>query len=338
MRIGSHDTAKRVFIIAEVGNNHEGDFGRAREMVTTAAEAGADAVKFQTITPERLVSALQTERIAQLTRFCLSYDQFADLAQAAGKAGVLFLSTPFDLDAVRFLVPLVPAFKIASPDNTFFPLIKAVAATGKPVLLSAGLCDEPELAQSVAFLKQAWSVGETADVSDRLALLHCVSAYPTPDDQAGLRAILRLAEHGVTPGYSDHTLGIDAAVLSVALGARIVEKHFTLDKTREGFRDHRLSADPTDFAALVRRIRQAEAMLGAPRVCCAPCEESGRVAYRRSIVAFADLPAGTVLEPGHLDWVRPGGGLAPGQEKALLGRSLSLAKLRGEQVLAEDLA
>ena len=102
MRIGSHDTAKRVFIIAEVGNNHEGDFGRAREMVTTAAEAGADAVKFQTITPERLVSALQTERIAQLTRFCLSYDQFADLAQAAGKAGVLFLSTPFDLDAVAW--------------------------------------------------------------------------------------------------------------------------------------------------------------------------------------------------------------------------------------------
>ncbi|MDQ7834247.1 MAG: N-acetylneuraminate synthase family protein [Humidesulfovibrio sp.] len=336
MRIGKHDTAKRVFIIAEVGNNHEGDFGRAREMIAAAAQAGADAVKFQTITPERLVSALQTERIAQLSRFKFSQEQFAELAGLAQDNGLLFMSTPFDLEAVRLLAPLVPAFKIASPDNTFFPLIEAVASTGKPVLFSAGLCDRTELAASVAFLKSAWGAGEASDVSDRLALLHCVSAYPTPDDQAGLAAIPRLSGYGATPGYSDHTLGVDAAVLSVALGARIVEKHFTLDKTREGFRDHQLSADPADMAAMVRRIRQAEAMLGTPQVCCAPCEEAGRVAYRRSIVAAVDLPPGTVLGPEHLDWVRPGGGLPPGHERALIGQTLRAAKKRGEQILVED--
>lgn len=337
MRIAKHDTAERVFIIAEVGNNHEGDFGRAREMVAAAAQAGADAVKFQTIDPPRLVSAQQTERIAQLSRFKLSHDQFASLAEEARARGILFLSTPFDLDAVRFLSPLVPAFKVASPDNTFFPLLAAVAATGKPVLLSAGLCGGPELAESVSFLKRQWGAGEAADVSDRLALLHCVSTYPTPDDQAGLRAIPRLAQHGATPGYSDHTLGVEAAVLSVALGARIVEKHFTLDKTREGFRDHQLSADPSDMAELVRRVRQAEAMLGADQVCCAPCEEPGRVAYRRAIVAAGDLPEGTALSPEHLDWVRPGGGLAPGQEDLLLGRKLKRAVRRGEMIVPADL-
>jgi N-acetylneuraminate synthase/N,N'-diacetyllegionaminate synthase len=295
-----------------------------------------DAVKFQTINPPRLVSALQTERIAQLSRFRLSDDQYIRLAEEARAKGVLFLSTPFDLDALHFLAPLVPAFKIASSDNTFFPLLSAVAATGKPLLLSTGLCADAELRGTVAFLRQSWGLAEEADLSDRLALLHCVTAYPTPDGQAGLRAIATLSAYGITPGYSDHTLGVDAAVLSVALGARILEKHFTLDKTRETFRDHQLSADPADMAEMVRRVRQAEAMLGLETVCCAPCEEQGRVAYRRSLVAAKDLAAGTVIKTEHLDWVRPGGGLAPGQESVVLGRVLRSARLHGEQIMTED--
>ncbi|PKN08827.1 MAG: hypothetical protein CVU73_06225 [Deltaproteobacteria bacterium HGW-Deltaproteobacteria-8] len=336
MRIGSHDTAERVFIIAEIGNNHEGDFGLAREMVAAAAACGVDAVKFQTIVPERLVSALQKERVAQLSRFRLSRDQFVLLAGEARARGIEFLSTPFDVDSAEFLDTLVPAFKVASPDNTFFPLLRAVAATGKPVLLSAGLCDGQELAESVNFLRGAWGAGPEADVSDRLALLHCVSAYPTPEAEAGLGAITRLGAFGATPGYSDHCLGIEAAVLSVAAGARIVEKHFTIDKHRSAFRDHQLSADPADIVALVARIRQAEALLGSGQVCCAPCEEAGRVAYRRSVVAAADVPAGTRLGPEHLDWVRPGGGLAPGGEAAILGRVLRTDKRRGEMLLVGD--
>jgi N-acetylneuraminate synthase/N,N'-diacetyllegionaminate synthase len=333
MRIGDFDTGRRVLIVAEIGNNHEGDPVLAREMVNAAAEAGADAVKFQTIVPERLVSALQTERIAQLARLSLPLDQFADLAQAARARGVLFLSTPFDLDSVDFLNPLVPAFKVSSPDNTFHPLLAAVAATGKPVLLSAGLCRDEELRTSVDYLRRQWKL---AGASGELALLHCVSSYPTPPGQAGLRAIGGLARFGAEPGYSDHTLGIEAAVLSVAAGARIVEKHFTLDKTRPGFRDHQLSADPVDLARMVLRIRQAEEMLGSDSICCAPCEEQGRVAYRRSVVAARDLPRGTTLAAPDLDWVRPGGGIAPGGEEVLLGKCLREAKKRGEMILAGD--
>lgn len=338
MLIAGHDTSQRVFIIAEIGNNHEGDFDRAKQMVQAAAAVGVDAVKFQTIEPTRLVSARETQRIAQLSRFRFSREQFAELAQVARQCGVLFLSTPFDVDAAAFLDPLVPAFKIASPDNTFWPLIAAVAATGKPVLLSTGLCDGGEVAQTVSFLRKAWGLGPQDDISGRLALLHCVSSYPTPDCQAGLRAIAKLAGFGATPGYSDHTLGCEAAVLAVAAGARIVEKHFTLDKSRADFRDHQLSADPADLEAIVRRIRQAETMLGPDEVCYAPCEEAGRVAYRRSIVAARDLPQGHCLETVDLDWVRPGGGLAPGREGDVLGKILARSLERGAMIRLEDVS
>jgi N-acetylneuraminate synthase/N,N'-diacetyllegionaminate synthase len=333
MRIGNFDTAGRVLVVAEIGNNHEGDAGLAREMIAAAAAAGADAVKFQTIVPERLVSARQTRRVAQLSRFALSREAFEALAHTARNHGVMFLSTPYDLDAVSLLDPLVPAFKVSSSDNTFWPLLAAVAATGKPVLLSTGLCRGEDLAASVDFLRRHWAA---RGLSGRLALLHCVSAYPTPPDQAGLRAIGRLARFGAEPGYSDHTLGIEAAVLAVAAGARIVEKHFTLDKTRTGFRDHQLSADPDDLAALVRRIRRAEALLGPDEPVPAVCEEEGLVAYRRSVVAARDLPQGTVLGPQDLDWVRPGGGIPPGGEGVLLGRGLLGPKKRGEPILARD--
>lgn len=333
MRIGSIDTNESVLVIAEIGNNHEGDFGRASEMIQAAAQAGADAVKFQTIVPARLVATSQTERIAQLSRFQFSYQQFEQLAGVCHDNGVMFLSTPFDLDSALFLAPLVPAFKIASSDNTFYPLLATVVATDKPVIMSAGLCDAEELAASIEYLRVAW---ETADVEDKLAVLHCVTAYPTPLDQAGLGAISAIAKLGVTPGYSDHTLGIEAAVLAVACGARIIEKHFTLDKNLSDFRDHQLSADPAELSVLVSRIRKAEKMLGCPDITCADCEAPNKDAVRRSIVARNDLALGTVLDMQHLDWVRPGIGLAPGLESALLGCKLTRAVQAGEPIMEQD--
>lgn len=334
MRIGSHDTDNRVFIIAEIGNNHEGDFGLAQEMVRAAAGAGADAVKFQTINPTELVSASQTARVTQLQKFRFSKDQFVQLAELASSFGVQFMSTPFDLEAVRFLAPLVPAFKIASGDNDFFPLLRAVAETGKPVVMSAGLMELEEVKRSRDFIRGVW---QERDVNQTLAILHCVSCYPTPAEDANLLAIRALEGLGVVPGYSDHTFGIEAAVAAVALGARIIEKHFTIDKDYSDFDDHQLSSDPVDFQELVRRVRELEVMLGRPGKRAAGCEEESKVLNRRSIVAKTDLHSGTVIEFAHLSWVRPGGGLTPGREGEVLGRRLNKPLAKGEMILPENL-
>jgi sialic acid synthase SpsE len=335
MRIGSIDTDAKVFIVAEIGNNHEGDRSLAEELIMRAAEAGADAVKFQTIVPERLVEPGQTERLDQLRRLCLPPQAFPELKKAAERAGVLFLSTPFDLQGVDLLAPLVPAWKIASADNDFLPLLDAVAQTAKPILLSTGLSSRAQIARTRDHLRGAWAArGHKGE----LALLHCVSSYPTPPEQANLTAIKDLSGLVHTVGYSDHTLGIEAAVLAVALGARIVEKHFTLDKAHSNFRDHQLSADPREMAELVRRIRQAERMLGDGRKQIMPCEQPVAAQARRSAVAARDLPQGTLLGQDQVEWLRPGGGIPPTRADALIGRRLLRAVRRGERIRENLLA
>jgi sialic acid synthase SpsE len=333
MRIGTVDLSREVLVIAEIGNNHEGDFARAGELIRRAAEAGAQAVKFQTIVPERLVSALQPARIEQLRRFAFSYEQFARLAEIAGGAGVMFLSTPFDVESVRHLDPLVPAFKVASGDNDFVALLEAIAATAKPVILSTGMASVDDVRRACDVIERIWRErGATSDIVP----LHCVSSYPAPAESANLLAIQTLArETGRTVGYSDHTLGIEAAVLSVALGARVIEKHFTLSKTQSDFRDHQLSADPAELAELVRRVKSAQAMLGDGTKALQPVEEAVAKAARRSAVARRDLPAGHVLSAADLDWLRPGGGLRPGEEHAVVGRALRRAVAAGEPITVE---
>jgi N,N'-diacetyllegionaminate synthase len=329
MRIGTFDTDRKVFIIAEIGNNHEGSYSRAEELIGRAAEAGADAVKFQTIVPELLVASELPERIAQLIRICLPLDDFARLKKAAEDAGVLFLSTPFDLTGVSVLSPLVAAYKISSADNNFFPLLEAVAATGKPVILSTGLADLAILKAAHDCIHRCWSA---IDHAGDLAFLHCVSSYPTPHAEANLLAIRQLAEWDVTVGYSDHTLGIEAAVASVALGARIVEKHFTLDKYSSDFRDHQLSADPSELSDMVRRIRHCEIMLGSGKKQLMDCEASVAIQGRRSAFAALDLPEGSVLGGDDVLWQRPGGGIPPSRASDLVGRRLKRPLRRGERI------
>jgi N,N'-diacetyllegionaminate synthase len=334
MRIGPHDLDQRVFIVAEAGNNHEGSFARAEEMIERAAQMGADAIKFQTIVPEKLVSSRETARLAQLARFRFTYDQFTALAATAARAGIAFLSTPFDTDSVAFLKPLVPAYKVASGDNDCFGLLEAIAATGKPILLSTGMLDLDGVARAKAAIEAVW---RTRGAAGSLALLHCVVAYPTPAEHANLGAIRALATLGQTVGYSDHTLGNDSAVLSVALGSRVIEKHFTLDKNLSEFRDHKLSDDPAEFADLVRRVRDAEAMLGTGTKRVMPVEEPALVGARRSIMAARDLAAGAVIAAADLTWLRPRAGLRPGEEASLVGRTLAVAVRGGEPILPEQL-
>jgi sialic acid synthase SpsE len=334
MKIGAFDTHARVLVVAEIGNNHEGDFTRARQMVQRAADCGVDAVKFQTLRAVDLVRRSDAERFARLERFELSDDQFRVLADEAHRRGLLFISTPLSLAAVDLLDPLVDAFKIASGDNDFVPLLTRVAATGKPTIVSTGVSEVEQIAAAVNVLREAWRENST---KGELALLHCVSAYPTPVAQTNLRSIPFLwQQFGCTVGYSDHTLGIEAAVLSVAAGARIIEKHFTLDKRLSDFRDHALSADPPETAELVRRVREAEQMLGAWGKPVQPSEAAAAQAIRRSIAAARDLRRGTRLALADLKWVRPADGLPPGAEQRLVGKTLSRDVSADESLTERD--
>jgi N,N'-diacetyllegionaminate synthase len=319
----------RVFIVAEIGNNHEGRFAVAEELVRQAAAAGADAVKFQTSNPDRFVSRADPTRLARLKSFQLSRDQLTSLAALAAREGVVFFSTPLDLDSARFLNGLQSVFKIASGDNNFFPLIAEIAGFGKPMIVSTGLADLPLLSQVERLVVARWGA---PDRPPELAFLHCVAGYPVPPAEINLRAIRTLATAFPDRiiGYSDHALGIEAASFAVAAGARILEKHFTLDKAQSDFRDHLLSADPAEFRALVDRVRALEPMLGTGEKALQPCEGPLTVAARRSIAAARDVPAGTTLEVDDLMWVRPGTGLPPGEEARLIGRVTSRAILAGE--------
>lgn len=332
MKIGNFETDQKVFVIAEIGNNHEGSFAEAKKLVQAAAAAGADAVKFQTIVPEKLIAADQQDRLQQLEKYALSRSEFQELQKEATRAGVLFLSTPFDLESVEFLKDLVPAFKIASGDSNFTDLLRRVAGTGKPVMISTGLSDRAEKLRLREFFHSAWrSVGQK---EPGLALLHCVTEYPTADERAGLQYLQALAEmENITPGYSDHTLGIEAAILAVALGARIVEKHFTLDKRKTTFRDHALSADPAEFRALVSGIRRAEAFLTPVQQHEAPAVMPGA---RRSAAAKQDLEVGHIIEERDILWLRPGRGYPPGSQTQLLGRALVRPVFKGHLFSQED--
>jgi len=335
MKIGTLDLTKRVAIVAEIGNNHEGNFEVACELVREAAKCGVDAVKFQTFKTEQFISPTDTARFARLKSFELTMEQFAELAQLAHSLGLLFLSTPLDLDSAAGLEPLVDAYKIASCDDTFYPLLERVAISGKPIIISTGISDWEQVQKTTNYLYQFW---ESQTIKDpQLAVLHCVSSYPVPPEEANLNSITFLLSRLNCPiGYSDHTIGIEAAILSVAMGARIVEKHFTLDKHYSDFRDHQLSADPTDLKQLVERIRQAELLLGSFNKQVQSCAAMSAIAIRRSIAAKHHLNPGDQLKTTDLIWTRPGSGIVPGLEASLLGKTLRRSVAAGQQFAMED--
>lgn len=333
MIIGTHNTDDKVLVVAEIGNNHEGRFEVAQELVRQAAVCKVDAVKFQAIVPEELVPPEQAVRMATLKRFQLSFDQFAQLGRLAHELGLQFLVSPFALAAVDALVEHVDAFKIASGDNVFYPLLDKVAAAGKPVVISTGLLDLP----GVRGLSQYMSGRMTLPAKEGLALLHCVCAYPVPAEQAGLGAIFALRTNfACTIGYSDHTLGLEAPVYAVAAGARIIEKHFTLDKHYSDYRDHQLSADSADMKVLVERIRQVETHQGPGAKIVQPCEAGNLHAARRSIAARTELAPGHVVTWSDLVWLRAAGGLPPGAENQLLGQRVVRTLKPGALVALQD--
>lgn len=316
-----------VFIVAEAGVNHNGDPDLARRLVDAAAEAGADAVKFQTFRTEALVSrdapkaGYQRETTGggesqrdMLRRLELGPDHHALLQGDCTKRGILFFSTPFDEKSADLLEALgVALFKLPSGEITNLPLLRHVARKGKPLFLSTGMSTLEEVAQAVAAIHDA---GDPP-----LALLHCVSAYPAPPSEMNLRAMDTLRKRfGGPVGLSDHTLGIEIALAGVARGAAIVEKHLTLDKSLPG-PDHRASLNPIEFAALVRAIRAVESALGDGEKRPMPSEADTRRVARRSLVAARSIRAGETLTAELVAIRRPGTGISPAELDRALGRT-----------------
>lgn len=312
-------------VIAELGVNHDGSRAQAIRLVEAAFAAGADAVKLQLFEPEELCSRVHRPRERDLlARLRLTdADIRAVLAAAAARALPVF-ATPFDGPSLRLLRRLdVPVIKIGSGEVTHTPFLAEVARSGRPIILSSGAATWGDLDRAVATLR--------AHGAENLSLLHCVSAYPPPDDQTHLRLIPRLAERyaDCTIGFSDHSVGTTAAIAAVALGARIVEKHLTLDRAAAG-PDHAASADPAEFAALVTAVRRVDALLGGEEKAVQACEG----VIGRSVVAARDLPAGHVLTEADFAFKRPGGGVRPYDALRLLGRRVTRA-VRQDALIAE---
>jgi N-acetylneuraminate synthase len=331
------------FVIAEAGVNHNGQVELAHRLVDAAAEAGADAVKFQTFDPELLAAAdapqADYQRLAttssasqreMLRELVLPREAHAELARHAGDRGLVFLSSPFDRPAADFLEQLgVPAFKIPSGELTNHRLLAHVARFGKPMLVSTGMSLMEEVASAIAAIRAARDVP--------LALFHCVSSYPAEPRHANLRAIATLArEFGVPAGWSDHTPGTVIAVAAVALGADLLEKHLTLDRELPG-PDHRASLEPGEFARLVREVREVESALGDGRKQPQPPEAAIAAVARKSLHWSVDLPAGTLVTEEHLYASRPGTGLPPSDEARITGRRLREAVRAGTRVREQDL-
>lgn len=331
------------FVIAEAGVNHNGSLALALELVTAAKACGADAVKFQTFSADRLVTRTAAKapyqrsavpgddtQHAMLESLELGIDDFRRIRRHCLDAGIEFLSSPFDEGAADLLGALgVRAFKIPSGEITNLPFLRHVGARGKAVILSTGMAWLGEVETAVRTLQAAGATD--------LTLLHCVSEYPAPYEQVNLRAMRTLAEaFGLPVGYSDHTPGSEIAVAAVALGACVIEKHFTLDTGMPG-PDHRASLDPRAFEEMVTSIRRVERAIGDGRKRPAPCEVANRPIVRKSIVAARDLPAGTRLAAPDLAAKRPGTGIAPSAWDEVVGRHLTRDVRTDERIDWRDL-
>lgn len=330
MKLFGKDLTKEVAIVAEIGVNHEGDPEAARRLIRLAAEAGADAVKFQTYTPERFASADDPARLERVGRFGLSTDTHWTLKCEADEAGIVFFSTAVTEDVVPLLAELAPVIKIASGDLDFEPVIRAAAGTGKPVIISTGLGTLDEVDQAVDWVRD--EVGAAA-LAERLILMQCVSAYPTPIEEAGVAAVPLMRErYGVTVGYSNHIIGPEACHAAIVLGAPLLEVHFTDQKGGREFRDHALSFEPSDLRNLVEQAPRIRACLGAPEKIRMPSEAGNLEIVRKGVVAARDIPGGTVLARDDLMFARPATEFPANQVDRLVGATLAIPLKRGELV------
>ena len=336
LRIGPKDLDSGVFVVAEIGGNHTGDFDAAKRLLEAAARSGADAAKFQIFRADKLVRSDLPALPHVRKRWALQIDRFRslefppegyrELAELARRLGILFMASAFDEESADLVDGLSPAFKVASGDLTHLPLLRHLAAKGKPVILSTGMAEEGEIEAALAALAGC-----------PVVLLHCVSRYPTPPEQANLRSIPWLKERFHLPvGYSDHTIGALMSVAAAALGARMIEKHFTLDKAQE-FGDHRLSLEPAEFKAMVEQIRLVEKGLGQDGKPVGSEEKALRHAMRRGLVARREIPSGAAVCAEMVSVLRPCEGIPPSELDSVIGRRARRTIAAGEPLSWDSL-
>jgi N-acetylneuraminate synthase/N,N'-diacetyllegionaminate synthase len=331
-----------VFIIAEGGVNHSGDVDMALRLVEEAKRVGADCVKFQTFKAERVVTeeapkaayqlkttSAKESQVEMLRKLELDEWAYPQLLDACQEEDILFLSTPYNVEDVDFLDNLgVQAFKIASGQAVEPYFVEYVAKKGKPILLSTGMCTLVEVDRAVRVVRGTGN--------DQIVVLQCTTNYPSAIEDCNLHAMVTMRDAlDVLVGYSDHTEGLTAATSSVALGACVVERHFTLDKSLPG-PDHSSSSDPDEFVALVRQIRQAELALGSSAKYPCQIEQENALGMRRSIVAKGTIRSGQIITEGMLTFKRPATGLKPDLLPELVGR-VATCDIKPDQMLSWEM-
>ena len=319
MKIAAHDTSEKVFIIAELSANHNQDFSLAKKAVLVAFEAGCDAIKLQTYTPDSLTLDVKDEKFKAgdlwsdeylydlYKRACMPYEWHKPLKEYADELGIILFSSPFDLDAVDVCESIdVPAYKIASFEITDIPLIKYAASKDKPIIISTGVGEIEDIELAIATCK---SVG-----NKNIVLLKCTSAYPAKPESMNLLTIADMKKRfGMEVGLSDHTLGNDAVIASVALGARVIEKHFTPDENIDT-PDGAFSLSPSQLKKMVQSVRNVEKMLG-----CVKYDDKPK-AYARSLYVSRDIKKGEAFTKENIKSIRPGNGLHPKFYEEVLGK------------------
>lgn len=316
----------KTFIIAEAGVNHNGSFELAKQLVDKAVWAGADCIKFQTFNSKNLVSknAQKAEyqkkttdssesQLEMLKKLELSKEEFIELRDYCNQKGIMFLSTPFDLESIDFLASIgVKTWKIPSGEITNYPFLRAIGKRKESVIMSTGMCTLDEVRDAIKVLKDFG----TTDIT----LLHCTTEYPAPYDSVNLNAMLTLQnEFAFKVGYSDHTNGIEIPVAAVAMGATVIEKHFTLDKNMEG-PDHKASLEPEELKQMVQSIKNVDAALGDGAKQPSDVEKKNIAIARKSIVAACDIKKGEMFTEENLTAKRPGNGISPMNWAEVLGK------------------
>ncbi|MCI8483298.1 MAG: N-acetylneuraminate synthase [Lachnospiraceae bacterium] len=306
-----------IVIIAEAGVNHNGSLDTAKQMVLAAKEAGADYIKFQTFCPEKLVSLSagkaeyqkrntknRESQLEMLQKLALTQEDFLELKEYCQKQGIGFLSTPFDLESIHFLDKLdLDFWKLPSGEITNLPYLLEIGKTGKPVVMSTGMCELEEIEAAITWLKKAGT--------KEITLLHCNTEYPTPMRDVNLRAMLNLKDIFSLPaGYSDHTQGIEVPIAAAAMGACILEKHFTLDRAMEG-PDHLASLEPEELKSMITAVRNVERAMGDGRKVPSESEKKNMAIARKSIVAKCGIKKGELFSEENLTTKRPGTGISP---------------------------
>tara|TARA_Y100000768_G_C23968273_1_gene679058 strand:- start:467 stop:1447 length:981 start_codon:yes stop_codon:yes gene_type:complete len=287
------------FIIAEIGNNHEGSLINAKKLVIEAAKSGVSAVKFQTYLTESYIHPSEKKRFKMLKKFELKRKDFIKLSKFTKQQGLKFISTPLDIDSAIFLSKIVDIFKISSGDNNFYELIKIVSKFKKQLIISLGLINENEILKLIKYVKAIGYLKKTS-------FLHCVSSYPVDKKDINLLSIRFIKEKfKVNTGYSDHSIGIDAAVNSYLLGADIIEKHFTLNHNFSKFRDHKLSANPAEMRLLVRKINDLKLMLGYYNKKITKNELMNLKSMRRSVYSKITIKKGERISLNKINFLRP---------------------------------